>query len=1216
MVGSRINDQQDPAAVRHTQVKVGWERISQSRMGQAAGNTAKGLWARVPGTDANLARKARFQAQANQVLVQGQQTGKEAQQDEKQNEGRYGSQGSATRGGQSDTEIGVYYTEMQTEFRESLRRGYSRIEEVPTTDVEIRAVLTDPGFIDVLLNQESSMTPAEMSSSSYAKSMQEKRAKLAGQLAQGRVGVLDIHDIEVLFNCMVGNVYGKGGGSFWDDSYWRERGMPTPDVAFLNYIERLAIKKHPEKEGDFIGGVLKAMASKPSTALDGVTVNKTIIDERLVDRYLDERSKVTIESAVEQFRRIVKSIMTCPASELHPILGIPGMGYAIPGVDELREIAEKGKKAKEAGDAAQVEELAKKMNDLKVQRAHISAYVEGTVRNLEHTFRELFISRENPLETIPNSFMHVKNPVLARLLKQVQSVLDERKVIMDEIEQTETHLRTRINADEKIISQLDERQMERKKQLEAELGKLERLEKLLKSINDADIHQDVKAELIEICNYLKGTAVRNETIEAKKDKLQEKYGHPLKKAAQAVVDAINEQVTEVGRISPKQWIIARIIWEESGKGIEAPPISSPKRFAWLRKFFNKSILNLRIVKAVASWLFKYTSLKALTENFFEIERDKQTGGLNVRFVGSERVENSDEEERLQHGKPYETVLGVIPYYKAMRGAIHAAVLAFTVAVGYQLWHAESAIKHLTASQKDNYDVWVLGQSRFWRPWQWLYQVPKEKTYIRIIDDHYDIPERFAKRGPRFMADAYGVTAEGDQKWLGGHQDVQLYFHQRRTGRTFLKLDTVPEDRACATKPPFSESCQSLGIRTWDDITNFTFGEVDTDDKWREGNPVCCTVKITWGEEIADGRKLNRTRVAEFIAYLRAQEDNGAELTYEFMRDEEQEAEFFYKGFLVSQEDDRIIEMFALKESENIKFALLQKARVEELFGPYVKKGSKELYVVPARRDDFVTLWIENIRSTLNDPFGAAVPADKMESSLEETLVQAKSEGWTEDTSEEYKKKMAEKEMDRLKIITDTARQLYLDNEDVRAFMRQFAETGSAYRIKDDKYVADACIRYLVEQVKGSGARLDDAAKTEEHIKTLLRMGYLVPAADYKAANQTREGNQTTNIAEIDAYLEKHKNFSDFLDVLIERLLESNDSVKAMHGGDGAKATAAIREEIYKILSSTSNIDKSRKQQWGITISGEGESQKIEFDSIKARLGLETYIIQFARKPEQ
>jgi hypothetical protein len=65
-----------------------------------------------------------------------------------------------------------------------------------------------------------------------------------------------------------------------------------------------------------------------------------------------------------------------------------------------------------------------------------------------------------------------------------------------------------------------------------------------------------------------------------------------------------------------------------------------------------------------------------------------------------------------------------------------------------------------------------------------------------------------------------------------------------------------------------------------------------------------------------------------------------------------------------------------------------------------------------------------------------------------------------------------------------------------------------------------------------------------------------------------------------------------------------------------RARSAIREEVYRLLTSTSRPDATIREAWGLTASGSGNQMQVELDFQRARNPLLNYIRQFTMQQER
>jgi hypothetical protein len=1106
----------DPTGMRGAQTRDG--RVEQAgrarRAGKAIANVGKGVWARVPGTNARVRRLADIQAQsnkaANRELLEGMvQLNKPAEGQEQI--------GGALKGGTTSDMLGQNFTDFAKVFRETLKRGRSMDAESDVQDSLLRQVLCRKEVIDVVRDDTISPTPVEREQPGCFTSQRER---LAGMLASRTIGNLTAEQLDILFVTMVGKRAQKIGDNyveFWSRWPTEQIGLPTPDQAFFTYLESVASKQANTaggtSEGRYIGEVLKSMGEF-RTLGDSKGGVRSIIDHSYVDDYLRGKAAAATDKTVGAFEKVLESVMSTPATAIHPETGVPGLGFAAIDEGELEARQRQALSAKETvdklkaalGGAAQkreeaaaalsqvvqmiaqlraqnaepdalaqaeetreLAELEKEQADneyegvaRRMAKAHgvlgqlVSSYNalateamerEKRLRSLVDTFRDTLLEQgdTNDLKQLPERMEWAQNPEVKRVLGDMDEVLAEREILLSAIGEEWNRAISRKKDNEPAPKPLEVAEESLSKELE---DMREKVTDLKRKVESANLPEEVKAEMRKIVASIEDLSVPRMVIDPKKEKVRKRYAYPLVEVTKVALKKLEEEESlRIGEIADKEWVIARTIWERSGEDLQSNAVGGRKFLDRLGDGLIRWGTTLYGVKKILRWAAKWTTLTALHKNLISKHR-------------REPVPNRNENGEVDEENPTVKAFGIFTLRNWHKGIMHLMFLAyFATTMGIAMKYSPSLSAH------------------YWRgPIESrAYLVPAErrKTYRRVIGDSYDLPDRLGDRGSDYYREAYGVTQEENLRWLSKNNDVLRFFQERRSLKRVKSwndnLGDTPE--TCSTKqaqvPP---SCKRLGLETEEDIANYTGApRPDHEDGWTPGKnmPICCTVSLEY-ETIADGLKLNRGKADEFVSYLRTQASGNAKIDSAYLNSTENMLTWTERRFLISQQQDEMMDTYKIHDVDNIEFAVAQKAHLARKLLPLVNAGDAPVFLKEENRDDFLTAWRGAIvaRDKNADPRLDTIEDSVMDETFDAVLEANK--GWTRDTTTEYREKQVSNELTQLNIRTETSRDIYIAQEDIRTLLQKMLPSKSRYVVNPGR--SDELVRFLDRQ-KRAGTKV-------------------------------------------------------------------------------------------------------------------------------------------------
>jgi hypothetical protein len=1202
----------DPTGMRGAQVR-DRNQENASRGGRAisaARGAGRAVWSFVPGTQAKRERIADNRIRMDQLVAQRTgQAGPEAQQEQQP-------VGGATKGGSTSDMVGEVFTQFSRDFRETLRRSRTMGTRDDVEDAVIRQVLCSQPVIDVIKDDTICPTPIEWEQPGCFK---EQRSRLAAMLEARTVGQITAEQLDILFVTMVGRREAADGKTeFW--SAWPNNGLPRPDQAFFQYLEGVAVRRAAAggtTPGRFIGEALKSMAESRTVGSSKGGV-RSLIDHSYVDGYLTRRAAEPIDRTVGAFGQVLDGVMQTPADQIHSETGVPGLGFE--PVDE-QAVRDKEREVLTARQTA--EAWARQANDLEGKNGYdeavqnrdaaiavhhrrvgeLQALVDNanaavlTRERLVTTFRDTLLEQGDTtdLANLHERMKWAKNPAVEALMDDIDDVLAEKgalqAAIMDEV--------GRAGAEEKRPQPATILEQSLSKE---HAGFRASVQRLRQAVEDANIPEEVKQELRDLIESIENINVPRAMIDERKDKLRKRYAYPLVEVTKLALRRLEQSGgLRIGEIKDDEWVIARTIWERSGEEIASQPIRARGFWDRLSDGVVRWTTTLYGIKKILGILATLTTLRLLHRNLLSRHR-------------SEAIPNRTATGEVDEKKPEAVAFGLFTLRNWHKGLVHLGLLCYAAATAYVgLMHSPSMGAH------------------YWRgPIEsrgYLTAAVTPKTYRRTIDDSYDIPDRLQKRDAEYYTDTYGVTDPENLAWLRKHPEVLRFFQERRSLRKVKSWETLGDTpETCSTKQsPLPNSCKRLGLETEEAIANYSGGVVNTDDGWepKRNMPVCCLIGVEF-ENIGDGLKLNPGEADAFVSYLRTQEGGKAAVDGTYLNDAENMLTWTDKRFLVSQQQDNAMRVYGISDVPNVEFAVAQKSHLQRKLKPCVVVGDATVFVKEEHRDAFVTAWREAVaaREDVEDPRLDSVSEATMDETFAATLETAGKRGWTRNTEAEYKEKKLSAEFEQLNLRTQTSKDIYIAQEDVRELMQKFIARGAEYRVNPGR--SDELVRLLDSQKRAGTPVVEFDPFVDppgKRAQGLANAGLIGRTETFEGAKQTRGDSPTTTNAmseEAQNFYnnDSHADFNTFLNARIEAMFDDANAGEAMrqaYGGDREATARAIRGEVHRLLTSGSTRDARLRESYGISVSGEGEEMKITFDARNARRGLSGHISRFVRQ---
>ncbi len=1261
----------DPTGMRGAQTRDGrMEQVGRARRaGKAITNVGKGVWARVPGTNARAKRLAGINAEANRTVNKELLEGMVEMNKPAEEQGQQ--PGGALKGGETSDMVGGAFTDFAKVFRETLKRGRSMDADSDVQDSLLRQVLCQQTIIDIVRDDTIAPTPIEREQPGC---FSKQREQLANMLAARTIGNLTAEQLDILLVTMVGKQAQKAGEGkyveFW--SKWpQDSGLPTPDQAFFQYLESVASKQANTAggttEGRFIGETLKAMGEMRTLGESAGGV-RSIIDHDYVDSYLKAKAAVATDKTVGAFAQVLESVMSTPADRIHAETGVPGLGFA--AVDEgelesrqqealgakekvdrltadLRGAAEKkeeaantlaqvgqmivqlqsqGASAEQLDQATETRELAeieKEQADSDYDTAlrtrdesHgllqqlVSRYNalateamerEKRLVSLVDTFRDTLLEQgdANDLKMLPERMEWAQNPEVKKVLEEMDEVLGDRELLRNTIEEEYLRALKQKKEDEPAPTPLQVAEKTLSRELDEQR---EKITELKEKLENANLPEEVKVEMRKIVASIEDLSVPRGIIDPKKEKVKRRYAYPLVEVTKEALKKLEEDESlRIGEIEDKEWVIARTIWERSGEELQSQKIGGRKFFDRLGDGIVRWGTTLYGVNKILRWAAKWTTLTALYRNLISKQR-------------REPIPNRKENGEVDEENPTVKAFGLFTLRNFHKGILHLMFLAYAATT--------LVIAQQSPSLKEHYWRGPI-ESR-------AYLVPSErqKTYRRVIGDSYDLPDRLKTRGNDYYREAFGVTKTENLEWLATNDGVLRFFQERRTLKRVKSFETNLSDtpETCSTKQsPIPASCKRLGLESEDDIVNYSGGPApEHEDGWTPGKnmPVCCTVSLEY-EDITGGLKLNKGKADEFVSYLRTQASGKAAINGEYLNNPENMLTWTDRRFLISKQQDAVMTTYGITEVENIEFAVAQTAHLSRKLQPLVVVGDSKRFLKEEHRDGFLSAWRDAIvaRDENSDPrldtFADAVMNETFDAVLEAN------KSWTRDTSTEYRQKQLSNEIRQLNIRTETSRDIYIAQEDIRTLLQKMLASEARYVVNPGR--SDELVRFLDRQKRGGTdiVEFDPFAEPAgRRAQALINAGLIGQRESFVGTGQRRDASDTKvrNAMSEDAQSfysnETHKTFNMFVDARIDALFDDSnlgETMKQAYGGDRDATKRAIKADVHRLITSTKRRDARLRDSYGITVTMEGEELKtVTFDARRARRGLTSHISTFIR----
>lgn len=743
---------------------------------------------------------------------------------------------------------------------------------------------------------------------------------------------------------------------------------------------------------------------------------------------------------------------------------------------------------------------------------------------------------------------------------------------------------------------------------EREIGRLDR------DIADASLPHQTIRRLQMVVGALREWEIRKDFVEAQISDTRNNHALPLRRAALQVVERMGQRSYEnIAGISRAQRLVALQIWETTSE----TETSATQGESWWAKTKHK--MGYHILSG-RGWRQKG---RKLWSHSFGSDIDYLTHNPRGKVMGRDMTETGQ-------GNYYQTIW---PRWLRGSAGLFTKAIALTALTGYMVGQNETTLNPLTWAAQGAHT-----ESRHWyTPWTWFMPLEAEKKVVRVIHDHYDIPERLSTRGSEYYREAYGVGrfmlsgetdgtgAQARLAWLQTRQPVLVFMQERKTMKVVKSVEQLGDRPAnCSTSAvPVPKACNDLGLKKVEDVAAHKPVEVNT---WKPGMQICCTIKIEYGT-VSDGLRLNTHKSDEFVAALMAAETAGTEITSEFLNSPSNRMSWVRSGYLVSELEFMVMETHKVTNLTNVQFLLSQGTKLSGLRSAMSEIGDAEYHVKEADRNGFlrvvrskvVQIASEMVPPVRIDPTVENVPPEILTNALEQAIAQGKADGTVTDTHVEFKRKSVQKELGGLKLDQE-ALDICVVQSDIKDLMIGFTKAGSPYRLNAER--AGDFVR-VVAQNKGEGVDIAAFGPGGSRINWAVATGLVIQISQGTEKTEATTTESAVLSPEGKVLFEANNGFSRKLDATVTESLAENtpsgnllkEVLAKKFGGSEDKLREAVKADWYgRISEATTNPTKQSELAGnGVIVSVDGETVTVSLDGTKAGDTLKSRLVEFTQK---
>lgn len=1057
-------------------------------------------------------------------------------------------------------------TTFDRDLAAALMHGYKRDDSMPTAEANIRTVLGNAAFANVIstATAESPLaTPLEGVDGKCAESMRKVRTALATGLATGNVPSLSTDELDVLYTAILGN------GELWGNELAWPRGVQTPPEAFFGFLAAAASRNMPGHEGEFVADILLTLAStitRNEAIEEGVKMRagRTLGSTQFIDNALAKRADPEIERAVACFRGSIDEALSTPTTQICS-LGTPGFGYdcRLGLVEALEERKAAGlnlteaKRGTDATNIANAEERVRRANARLLQLApelgnagpeEVKRIIAGLIENecaasavsarLQDQFRAVFLdvcraglpADDAALNTVLDKLGDRGHPLVIGLVTGLKNTLT-----------------TRIAHGTAAVA-----------------GEIEALEQ---EIAAAGLPEDVKGKLAAVAVAMKREDGQPPS-EADMQKIADLHAYPVREAVRCIIKAYMTGMARPGELSPIQWVTARLRFQGEPKPGNNPSVKYEGKFlVALKRDFNHIInwefpdnkLLKLIIQAGMVWPVPYYPGKWFMNAAFKNKNFSRETREWSRLTN--RLDRDGNRKRSWFKNKYK---GYLQAFTAW-----AMVAEMATALGVSMHHNGlfNGTWKYVARAPWNYVTAAPGSLRL-QFWTWMTPQASDQDFV-AVNDNPNIPERLAGRGHAYYQKAYGVGCDTSTDAKAEKAKERLAFIQGRP--ELLRF--------------LQERTSGMRVNSWDDDGPKV---VDSTKRIRSSLRMDTTL-------VEDGLRLNTGNADKFVDTLIGMEGRKAngtnflgmkkKISYAFM--EAGKLKWEDAGFLVPAGKREAMLKCRITDDDNALFLMLQPGVLDRVT-VLAELGRSDQYLV--KPDEFVRLWRAKVAAIAGiDPITAAVPA----TAIDQGFDSAKAAAWggsIRDATPQYERAAI---MSQVKApnMSQTTIDILEANEGIRKLLLQFTETTSGYLLEPGR-VNDFVQRLML--YKQARHDINDynpfSSPQGRQVAWAMGQGYF---SDKRFSKDAVNGaGDTTGTPALAPNAHGGSMSAD---------------ATAFYAGTGAaplnailtqmKAGNTARQEVYELLTDSSDHGKAMRKLATMEVSGSGPAMKVTIGNV-------------------
>ncbi len=276
---------------------------------------------------------------------------------------------------------GEYIPPFMQRFMNALRRGHGT--EASEVGLLVRNAFCNERFITAVAMGEVKTPIEARGDRTYRKEMVEERKMLAAQLQKAAASKdytlppLNGKKLDIIFHTALGKP------SIWEGEGWKEN-SPNPAETIMIVAESFAVVENPEKADEVLGNILKFLVTTRSFTKGDDRTKSMLADSDYIYDHIKRKSAPPIRKATEEFEGYARGLLALPTSEMHPELGVPGIGYQQHYDARLQTLTKARDEAKSMHD-----EASRRFNDAKAAYDDVMGKKEAAQPNWKKLKPEL-----------------------------------------------------------------------------------------------------------------------------------------------------------------------------------------------------------------------------------------------------------------------------------------------------------------------------------------------------------------------------------------------------------------------------------------------------------------------------------------------------------------------------------------------------------------------------------------------------------------------------------------------------------------------------------------------------------------------------------------------------------------------------------------------------------------------------------------------------------